>query len=56
MDVLENIPIYFSTVDNNKLISLLLFDHDKFYDTKNLNILMPTERSIKDSKIVDEEV
>ena len=34
MNDLENIPISFSAVSDNNLINLLLYDDDKFDDTK----------------------
>ena len=39
MNDLKNIPISFSTVSNNNLISWLLYGDDKFHDTKNNKIL-----------------
>ena len=53
MNDLENIPISFSKVSDNNLISLLLHGDDKF-DTKNRKILIPTIRIIKDSQKFDE--
>ena len=46
MNDLENIPISFSTVSDNNLISLLLYGDDKFDDTKSRKILMSTIRFI----------
>ena len=40
MNDLENIPISFSAVSDNNLINLLLYDDDKFDDTKNRKIIM----------------
>ena len=54
MNDLENIPISFSKVSDNNLISLLLHGDDKFDDTKNRKILIPTIRIIKDSQKFDE--
>ena len=53
---LENVPISFSTVSNNNLISWLLYGDDKFDDTKNRKILMSTIRFAKDSQRFDEEL
>ena len=54
MNDLENIPISFSKVSDNNLISLFLHGDDKFDDTKNRKILIPTIRIIKDSQKFDE--
>ena len=40
MNDLENISICFFTVTGNNLISLLLYDDDKFDDTKNRKIYL----------------
>ena len=50
MNDLENIPISFSTVSDNNLISLLLYGNEKLDDTKNQKMLMPTIRFIKKLK------
>ena len=50
MNDLENIPIFFSTVSDNNLISLLLYSVDKFDDTKNRKMLLSTIRFIEDSE------
>ena len=50
-NVLENIPISFLTVSDNIPTTLLLYENDKFDDTKNRKILMPTIRFIKDSLV-----
>ena len=50
MNDLENIPIFFSTVSDNNLISLLLYSVDKFDDTKNRKMFLSTIRFIKDSE------
>ena len=54
MNDLENIPISFSTVRDNNLISLFLHGNNNFDDTKNRKILMSTIRFIhKESKNVN---
>ena len=50
MNDLENIPISFSTVSDNNLISLLLYGNERFSDTKNKKMLMSTIRFIKKLK------
>ena len=50
MNDLENVPISFSTVSDNNLISLLLYGNERFNDTKNKKMLMSTIRFIKKLK------
>ena len=50
MNDLENIPISFSTVSDNNLISLLLYGNERFSDTKNKKMLMSAIRFIKKLK------
>ena len=47
MKNLENTLISFSTVNDNNVISLLLCDNDKFDDTNNRKVSIPTTRFIK---------
>ena len=54
MDELNKIDISFSTLNENKLIDLILYGSDKFDDKKNYNILMSTIKFIKDSQRFDE--
>ena len=54
MDELNEIDISFSTLNENKLIDLILYGSDKFDDKKNYNILMSTIKFIKDSQRFDE--
>ena len=54
MDELNEIDFSFSTLNENKLIDLILYDSDKFDDKKNYNILMSTIKFIKDSQRFDE--
>ena len=56
MNDLANIPIFFSVVSDNNLISLLLYDDDKFDDTKDKTTLISTIRFIKDSQRLDEKL
>ena len=56
MSDLENIPICFSTLSGNNLISLLLYGVDKFDDTKDGKILISTIRFIKDSQRFNEKL
>ena len=58
MNDLENIPISFSTVSDNNVISLLVYDRfdDRFDDTKNWKMLMSTITSLKDSEIIYEQL
>ena len=56
MNDLENIPISFSMVNDNSLISLLLYGDDKFDDTKNRKIFMSTIRFVKDLQRYDEQL
>ena len=58
MNDLENILISFSTVSDNNVISLLVYDRfdDRFDDTKNRKILMSTITSLKDSEIIYEQL
>ena len=56
MNDLENVSISFSAVTKNNLISLPLYDDDKFNNTKNKKILMSTIRFIKDSQRFDEQL
>ena len=44
MTELENIPISFSTVSDNNLLSLLLYGNDKFNNSKNREISILTLR------------
>lgn len=48
MDDLENIPISFSSVNDNKLISQPLYGDANFDDKKNKKFVMSTARLIKD--------
>ena len=54
MDELNEIDISFSTLNENKLIDLILYGSDKFDDKKNYNILMSSIKFIKDSQGFDE--
>ena len=56
MNDLANIPIFLSVVSDNNLISLLLYDDDKFDDTKDKTTLISTIRFIKDSQRLDEKL
>ena len=50
MDELNETDISFSTLNENKLIDLILYGSDKFDDKKNYSILMSTIKFIKDSQ------
>ena len=54
MDELNEIDISFSTLNENKLIDLILYGSDKYDDKKNYIILMSTIKFIKDSQRFDE--
>ena len=54
MNELNEIDSPFSTLNENKLIDLLLYGYDKFDDKKNRNILMRTIKFIKGSQRFDE--
>ena len=54
MNELNEIDSYFSTLNKNKFIDLILYGSDKFDDKKNHNILMCTIRFIKGSQGFDE--
>ena len=57
MDELNEIDSSFSTLNENKLIDLILYGSNKFDDKKNQknhNILMSTIKFIKDSQRSDE--
>ena len=54
MNELNEIDSPFSTLNENKLIDLLLYGYDKFDDKKNRNILMLTIKFIKGSQRFDE--
>ena len=54
MNELNEIDSSFSTLNENKLIDLILYGSDKFDDIKNHNILMSTIKFIKDSERFDE--
>ena len=53
MNDLNEIDSYFSTLNENKFIALILYCIDKFYEKKNHNILMSTINFIKDSQRFD---
>ena len=53
MNGLENISIFFSPVNDENLISLLLYGDYKFDDKKNRKILVVTIKFIKDSQMFD---
>ena len=54
MNELNEIDSPFSTLNENKLIDLLLYGYDKFDEKKNRNILMRTIKFIKGSQRFDE--
>ena len=54
MNELNEIDSPFSTLNENKLIDLLLYGYDKFDEKKNRNILMHTIKFIKGSQRFDE--
>ena len=54
MTDLNEIDSFFSALNENKLIDLILYDSNKFDDKKNHRILMPTIKFIKDSQRFDE--
>ena len=56
MNDLENIPISFSMISDSNVISLLLYDGDKFDDTNSQKIVMSTTRFIKNSQKFDEQL
>lgn len=56
MNDLENIPISFSMISDSNVISLLLYDGDKFDDTNSQKIVMSTIRFIKNSQKFDEQL
>ena len=56
MNDLGNIPISFSRISNNNLISLLLYGDDNFDDAKNRKILMQTVRFIINSHRFDGQI
>ena len=49
MNELNEIDSFFSILNENKFIDLILYDSDKFDDKKNHIILMSTIKFIKDS-------
>ena len=49
MNELNEIDSYFSTLNENKFVDLILYGSDKFDGKKNHNILMSTIKFIKDS-------
>ena len=51
---LNEINSFFSTLNENKFIDLILYGSDKFDDKKNQNILMSIIKFIKDSQRFDE--
>ena len=54
MNELNETDSSFSTLNENKLIDLIVSSKDKFDDKKNHNILMSTMKFIKDSQRFDE--
>ena len=54
MNELNETDSSFSTLNENKLIDLILCSSDKFDDKKNHKILMSTIKFIKDSQRFDE--
>ena len=56
MNDLGNIPISFSRISNNNLISLLLYGDDNFDDAKNRKILIQTVRFIINSHRFDGQI
>ena len=54
MNELNETDSSFSTLNENKLIDLIICSSDKFDDKKNHNILMSTVKFIKDSQRFDE--
>ena len=54
MNELNETGSSFSTLNENKLIDLIICSSDKFDDKKNHNILMSTIKFIKDSQRFDE--
>ena len=53
MNELNQIDSFFSTLNKNKFIDLILYGSDKFDDKKNRNILMCTIKFIKGSQGFD---
>ena len=47
---MNEIGSYFSRLNENKFIDLILYGSDKFDDKKNHNVLMPIIKFIKDSQ------